>query len=49
MHIYMKLPIHSKGVTDVGMLEKIFGSKFEDVLVNSRKLHKEEHNNIFNR
>jgi len=27
----------------LGLMEKIFGGKFEDILGNWRKLHKEEH------
>jgi hypothetical protein len=30
----------------LGLLEIIFGHKFEDIMENSRKLHKEEHNGM---
>jgi hypothetical protein len=46
MNFYVKLLLHSKDVTDVGVLEKIFGGKFEDILGNWKKLHKEEHHNM---
>jgi hypothetical protein len=35
----MKPLLHSKGVTNFGFAEKIFGHKFEDIMGNSRKLN----------
>jgi len=33
----------------LGLLEKIYGRKFEDILGSSGKLHKEEHHNMCTR
>jgi len=45
-HFYVRLFLHSKGVTGVGVGGDNVGRKFDDIMGNSRKLHKEEHHNV---
>jgi len=49
VHFYVKYSFTARVSQMFVLPEKIFGRKFEDIMGNWRKLHKEEHHNMCTR